>query len=59
MLTSFFLFINLHSIVNNTLFLENLNLMPKVSIYISKLSYFFRIITPDNSDFLYKSPTLR
>ncbi|AQP64251.1 TPA_asm: hypothetical protein GHN96_03075 [Listeria monocytogenes] len=59
MLTSFFLFINLHSIVNNTLFLENLNLMPKVSIYISKLSYFFRIIVPDNSDFLYKSPTLR
>ncbi|HAB0661031.1 TPA_asm: hypothetical protein GIO54_08415 [Listeria monocytogenes] len=59
MLTPFFLFINLHSIVNNTLFLENLNLMPKVSIYISKLSYFFRIIPPDNSDFLYKSPTLR
>ncbi|EAC4624094.1 hypothetical protein Q845_02880 [Listeria monocytogenes] len=59
MLTSFFLFINLHSIVNNTLFLENLNLMPKVSIYISKLSYFSRIIPPDNSDFLYKSPTLR
>ncbi|PMQ52319.1 hypothetical protein C1I14_05275 [Listeria monocytogenes] len=59
MLTSFFLFIHLHSIVNNTLFLENLNLMPKVSIYISKLSYFFRIIVPDNSDFLYKSPTLR
>ncbi|EAE8951599.1 hypothetical protein BTB63_05805 [Listeria monocytogenes] len=59
MLTSFFLFINLHSIVNNTLFLENLNLMPKFSIYISKLSYFFRIIVPDNSDFLYKSPTLR
>ncbi|HAC3645937.1 TPA_asm: hypothetical protein GZN85_01620 [Listeria monocytogenes] len=59
MLTSFFLFINLHSIVNNTLFLENLNLMPKVSIYIIKLSYFFRIIVPDNSDFLYKSPTLR
>ncbi|EAE2724797.1 hypothetical protein E1T88_06780 [Listeria monocytogenes] len=59
MLTSFFLFINLHSIVNNTLFLENLNLMPKVSIYISKLSYFFQIIVPDNSDFLYKSPTLR
>ncbi|EAC3989359.1 hypothetical protein ARZ72_03135 [Listeria monocytogenes] len=59
MLTSSFLFINLHSIVNNTLFLENLNLMPKVSIYISKLSYFFRIIVPDNSDFLYKSPTLR
>ncbi|PDL30881.1 hypothetical protein AFZ03_12400 [Listeria monocytogenes] len=59
MLTSFFLFINLHSIVNNTLFLENLILMPKVSIYISKLSYFFRIIVPDNSDFLYKSPTLR
>ncbi|EAW7086854.1 hypothetical protein FG207_05790 [Listeria monocytogenes] len=59
MLTSFFLFINLHSIVNNTLFLENLNLMPKVSIYISKQSHFFRIIVPDNSDFLYKSPTLR